>query len=85
MSESDDIFAPDPIPEEKVIEARILAMCIYEDIRLHMRNREGSAPFDPKHRYGFFDMRIEWSQFPDRDVWTNAVMDALAKMREGRL
>lgn len=30
-------------------------MCICEDIRLHMRNREGSAPFDPHHRYGFLD------------------------------
>jgi hypothetical protein len=85
MSDSDDIFAAKPPPEEQVAEARILAWHIFDFIRLHMKNREASAPFDAKHHYGFLDMRADWSRFADRDVWVEAVREALANMRAGRL
>jgi hypothetical protein len=85
MSESDDIFAPDPIPEEKLVEARILAWSIFEYIRIDMMHKQSTQPHNPKTRYGYVKLDCEWSKFPDREVWINAVMEALAKMREGRL
>ncbi len=79
------IFDPPPPPEHMVAEARMLAISMYECIRRRLRHREASKPFDPKHHYGFHDMSHPWWEYPDQNLWIDAIVEYMQRRARGMI
>jgi hypothetical protein len=77
------IFDPPPPPEHMVAEARMLAVAIYEHIRLRLRGREGRQPFDPSHKYGWHNMSKPWWECRDKELWIEAIIEYMRKRAKG--
>jgi hypothetical protein len=68
-------------------EASILVMQFFCGVWQRFNDQQASEPHNPQTRYGFMDMRQDWSRLSPkmRQVWVDIAAEITQKQRECRL